>query len=109
MSGAGILALLLVRWAVGATMLVHGLNHWRGGSRIEGTARWFSGLGLRHGRLQAWEPRRRSGSGQSRNRGGTCRWRLLLRGQRCCHPHRASAPGIVSAQSVTRPGPLPKG
>ena len=54
MSGAGILALLLVRWAVGATMLVHGLNHWRGGGRIEGTARWFSGLGLRHGRLQAW-------------------------------------------------------
>jgi putative oxidoreductase len=54
MSGAGILAVLLVRWAVGATMLVHGLNHWRGGGRIEGTARWFSGLGLRHGRLQAW-------------------------------------------------------
>jgi putative oxidoreductase len=54
MSGPGVLALLLVRWAVGATMLVHGLNHWRGGGRIEGTARWFSGLGLRHGRLQAW-------------------------------------------------------
>ncbi|MFI0349360.1 DoxX family protein [Actinomadura sp. 9N407] len=47
-------ALLLVRLAVGITMIAHGLNHWRGGGRIEGTARWFSGLGLRHGRLQAW-------------------------------------------------------
>jgi putative oxidoreductase len=54
MSGAATLALLLVRWTVGATMLLHGLNHWRGGGRIEGTARWFGGLGLRHGRLQAW-------------------------------------------------------
>jgi putative oxidoreductase len=47
-------ALLLVREVVGVTMIVHGLNHWLGGGRIEGTARWFSGLGLRHGRLQAW-------------------------------------------------------
>jgi putative oxidoreductase len=51
--GAGV-ALLLVRVVVGATMIVHGLNHWRGGGRIDGTARWFSGLGLRYGRLQAW-------------------------------------------------------
>jgi len=47
-------ALLLVRVVVGLTMIAHGLNHWRGGGRIEGTARWFSGLGLRNGRLQAW-------------------------------------------------------
>jgi len=47
-------ALLLVRVVVGIVMIAHGLNHWRGGGRIEGTARWFSGLGLRHGRLQAW-------------------------------------------------------
>lgn len=47
-------ALLLVRVVVGVTMIAHGLNHWRGGGRIEGTARWFSGLGLRYGRLQAW-------------------------------------------------------
>lgn len=47
-------ALLLVRVVVGITMIAHGLNHWRGGGRIEGTARWFSGLGLRYGRLQAW-------------------------------------------------------
>lgn len=47
-------ALLLVRVVVGITMIAHGLNHWRGGGRIAGTARWFSGLGLRNGTLQAW-------------------------------------------------------
>ena len=47
-------ALLLMRAVVGLTMVAHGLNHWRGGGRIDGTARWFGGLGLRHGRLQAW-------------------------------------------------------
>ncbi|MFZ2173638.1 MAG: DoxX family protein [Rhodococcus sp. (in: high G+C Gram-positive bacteria)] len=47
-------ALLLVRLVVGATMIAHGYNHWRGGGRIEGTARWFSGLGLRQGTWQAW-------------------------------------------------------
>lgn len=48
------IALLLVRVVVGVTMIAHGVNHWLGGGRIEGTARWFSGLGLRYGRLQAW-------------------------------------------------------
>ena len=47
-------ALLLVRLVVGITMIAHGYNHWRGGGRIEGTARWFSGLGLKNGTLQAW-------------------------------------------------------
>lgn len=47
-------ALLLVRVVLGIVMIAHGLNHWRGGGRIEGTARWFTGLGLRQGRLQAW-------------------------------------------------------
>ena len=47
-------ALLLVRVVVGWTMLAHGLNHWRGGGRIAGTARWFGGLGLRQPTLQAW-------------------------------------------------------
>ena len=51
---AEVAALLLVRVVVGITMIAHGLNHWRGGGRIEGTARWFSGLGLRYGTLQAW-------------------------------------------------------
>ncbi|MEV0852086.1 DoxX family protein [Nocardia fluminea] len=44
----------LLRLVVGATMIVHGLNHWLGGGRIAGTARWFAGLGLRNGVLQAW-------------------------------------------------------
>lgn len=54
MTGAESTAVLLLRVVLGVTMIVHGLNHWRGGGRIAGTARWFSGLGLRHGRLQAW-------------------------------------------------------
>jgi putative oxidoreductase len=47
-------ALLLMRVVIGITMMKHGYNHWRGGGRIAGTARWFSGLGLEHGVLQAW-------------------------------------------------------
>jgi putative oxidoreductase len=47
-------ALLLVRVVVGVVMIMHGWNHWRGGGKIAGTAGWFSGLGLRHGELQAW-------------------------------------------------------
>jgi putative oxidoreductase len=47
-------ALLLVRVIIGATMMTHGYNHWRGDGGIAGTARWFSGLGLRRGTLQAW-------------------------------------------------------
>jgi len=49
-----VIALLLVRVVIGATMIMHGYNHWRGGGKIAGTARWFSGLGLRQGVLQAW-------------------------------------------------------
>jgi putative oxidoreductase len=48
MGTAQVAALLLVRVIVGVTMIAHGYNHWRLGGR------WFSGLGLRHGRLQAW-------------------------------------------------------
>ena len=54
MGNAQVVALLLVRVVVGITMIAHGYNHWRGGGRIAGTARWFSGLGLRYGTLQAW-------------------------------------------------------
>ncbi|MFD7472610.1 DoxX family protein [Streptomyces sp. NPDC059837] len=54
MSDADMAALLLVRVVLGIVMIAHGLNHWRGGGRIEGTARWFTGLGLRGGTLQAW-------------------------------------------------------
>ncbi|MCI3274290.1 DoxX family protein [Streptomyces cylindrosporus] len=45
---------LLLRLVLGVVMIAHGLNHWRGGGRIAGTARWFTGLGLTHGTLQAW-------------------------------------------------------
>ncbi|MFF2511343.1 DoxX family protein [Streptomyces sp. NPDC058086] len=54
MSDADVAALLLVRVVLGIVMIAHGLNHWRGGGRIAGTARWFTGLGLRSGTLQAW-------------------------------------------------------
>ncbi|NUS82049.1 MAG: DoxX family protein [Streptomyces sp.] len=47
-------ALLAVRLVLGAVMVVHGWNHWRGGGGITGTARWFAGLGLTRPRLQAW-------------------------------------------------------
>ncbi|MGI5144431.1 MULTISPECIES: DoxX family protein [unclassified Streptomyces] len=46
--------LLLVRLSLGLTLIIHGWNHWRGGGRIEGTARWFESIGLRHGKAQAW-------------------------------------------------------
>jgi putative oxidoreductase len=49
-----VLALLLVRVVVGATMIMHGYNHWRLGGKIAGTARWFAGLGLQRAELQAW-------------------------------------------------------
>ncbi|WP_457208895.1 DoxX family protein [Nocardioides sp. P5_C9_2] len=39
---------------VGAIMIMHGYNHGWGGGRIPGTAGWFSSLGLKHGKLQAW-------------------------------------------------------
>jgi putative oxidoreductase len=54
MTDAETTAVLLIRLVLGATMVLHGLNHWRGGGRIAGTAGWFTGLGLRHGTLQAW-------------------------------------------------------
>jgi putative oxidoreductase len=47
-------ALLLVRLVIGVVMVAHGRNHWLGGGKIAGTARWFGGLGLRQPRLQAW-------------------------------------------------------
>jgi putative oxidoreductase len=49
-----VVALLLMRVVIGVTMMAHGYNHWRGGGKIAGTGRWFSGLGLRYGVLQAW-------------------------------------------------------
>jgi len=48
------LALALLRLVIGVTMIAHGVNHWIGGGKIAGTGRWFAGLGLRNGVLQAW-------------------------------------------------------
>lgn len=48
------LVLLVVRLAVGVIMVAHGVNHWRGGGKIAGTAGWFESLGLKWGVLQAW-------------------------------------------------------
>ncbi len=48
------LGLLILRVAVGATMIAHGYNHiWRGG-KIKGTAGWFESLGMKPGILHAW-------------------------------------------------------
>lgn len=48
------LALLVLRVAVGAVFLAHGLNHIYGGGKIAGTGRWFESLGMRPGRVHAW-------------------------------------------------------
>lgn len=48
------MARLALRVAVGGTMVAHGWNHLYGGGRIDGTARWFAGIGMRQPRAQAW-------------------------------------------------------
>ena len=48
------LALLVFRVAIGGVMLAHGWNHVWGGGKIEGTAGWFEGLGMRPGIVHAW-------------------------------------------------------
>ena len=45
---------LLLRLALGITMIAHGYNHIWGGGKIAGTAGWFESLGLRPGKLHAW-------------------------------------------------------
>ncbi len=46
--------LLVLRVAVGATMIAHGYNHIYRGGKIAGTARWFESLGMRPGIVHAW-------------------------------------------------------
>jgi len=48
------IAALLLRLALGVTMIAHGYNHIWGGGKIAGTAGWFESLGLRPGKLHAW-------------------------------------------------------
>ena len=52
MSGADIAALVL-RIAVGGTIMAHGWNHAFGGGKLPGTARWFESIGIRPGRVHA--------------------------------------------------------
>ena len=40
---------LLLRIALGITMLAHGYNHAFGGGKLAGTARWFESIGIRPG------------------------------------------------------------
>jgi putative oxidoreductase len=52
MTGVNIAALVL-RLAVGGTMIAHGWNHAFGGGKLPGTARWFESIGIRPGRVHA--------------------------------------------------------
>ena len=47
------IAALVLRLAVGGTMIAHGWNHAFGGGRLPGTARWFESIGIRPGRVHA--------------------------------------------------------
>jgi putative oxidoreductase len=48
------LGLLILRVAVGGTMIAHGYNHVFRGGKIAGTGRWFESLGMKPGKLHAW-------------------------------------------------------
>lgn len=48
------LGLLVLRLAIGATMVAHGYNHVFNGGKIPGTAGWFESLGMKPGVLHAW-------------------------------------------------------
>jgi putative oxidoreductase len=47
------IAALVLRLAVGGTVIAHGWNHAFGGGRLPGTARWFESIGIRPGRVHA--------------------------------------------------------
>jgi len=47
------IAALVLRLAVGGTMIAHGWNHAFGGGKLPGTARWFESIGIRPGRVHA--------------------------------------------------------
>jgi putative oxidoreductase len=48
------IASVILRVAIGTTMLAHGCNHAFGGGRFPGTARWFESIGIRPGLMNAW-------------------------------------------------------
>jgi putative oxidoreductase len=47
------IASVILRVAIGVTMVAHGYNHAFGGGRLPGTARWFESIGIRPGRVHA--------------------------------------------------------
>jgi putative oxidoreductase len=47
------IAALVLRFALGITMLAHGYNHAFGGGKLPGTARWFESIGIRPGKVHA--------------------------------------------------------
>jgi putative oxidoreductase len=47
-------AVLAPRLILGIIMIMHGWNHWRGPGGVQGTARWFGGLGLQPAIVHAW-------------------------------------------------------
>jgi putative oxidoreductase len=47
-------ASLIIRLVVGLTIVAHGYNHVFGPGGIQGTAGWFSSMGLRPGIVHAW-------------------------------------------------------
>lgn len=52
MDGPDIAAIVL-RIALGGTMIAHGWNHAFGGGKLPGTAKWFESIGIRPGRVHA--------------------------------------------------------
>src|SRR5690349_19162036 len=50
MSAGAEISRLVLRSVVGSTMIAHGVRH---GRSLEGTARWFGGIGFREPKLQA--------------------------------------------------------
>jgi putative oxidoreductase len=48
------LGLLILRVAIGAVFIAHGINHIFGGGKIAGTGRWFESLGMKPGWIHAW-------------------------------------------------------
>jgi putative oxidoreductase len=54
MTSAVDIGLLILRCAVAAVCLAHGVNHIFGGGKIAGTGRWFNSLGMKPGIVHAW-------------------------------------------------------
>lgn len=48
------IGLVLLRVVIGVTIFLHGYNHVWGGGKIDGTARWFTSLGMKPGIVHAW-------------------------------------------------------